>query len=483
MPYTLEEVAEHNKPTSCWVIINQQVYDVTEFLLEHPGGATIILKYAGRDATRAYEPIHPKDALQKHLPSSKHLGPLHADAVKTLAEADMNRKKTKDELRVEQARKQRPPLSRILSLADMEAVAHKVLPYKVYRFYSTGADDEVSLGENSRAFTRFFFNARVMRPVSNCDISTTILGFKSSLPIFACGAALAKLGHPLGEVNITRACGKAGIIQMISTHCSCSYSEIAEAALPSQPLFFQLYKSSNDKKAEMLVQEAERLGYKSIWLTVDVAQIGNRERDVKSGWELEAQESGPVLYDEQADSENVNFFGTSNPVVAQDDQNMTWEKTIPWLRSVTKLPIVVKGVQSVEDAVLATEAGVDGILLSNHGGRQLEYSLPPLEVLYKIRKQRPDVFDKAEVYMDGGVRRGTDVIKALCLGARAVGFGRAFLYAQSAYGEAGCDKIIQILEREITTAMRLLGASKLRDLKPEMASFCLEYTHNEANWC
>uniref|UniRef100_A0A0W0FBI3 Cytochrome b2 n=1 Tax=Moniliophthora roreri TaxID=221103 RepID=A0A0W0FBI3_MONRR len=476
MPYTLEEVAEHNKPHSCWVIINEQVYDVTDFLLEHPGGASIILKYAGRDATRAYEPIHPKDALEKNLPASKHLGPIHSDAAKKLAEADAKRKKTKDELRVELAMRQRPLLSRVLSLADMEAVAYKVLPYKVYRFYSTGADDEVTLDQNSRAFTRFFFHARVMRPVSNCDLSTTILGFKSSLPIFVCGAALAKLGHPLGEVNITRACGKAGLIQMISTHCSCSYSEIADAALPAQPLFFQLYKSSNDKKAEILIREVERLGYKSIWLTVDLADLGNRERDVRSVWELEEQETGPVAHNEElSNKEAVNFFGTSNPVVAQDDRDMTFEKTIPWLRSITKLPIVLKGVQCVEDAILAAEAGVDGILLSNHGGRQLEYSLPPMEVLYKIRKQQPDVFHKTEVFLDGGVRRGTgksrfryNVIKALCLGARAVGFGRAFLYAQSAYGEAGCDKIIQILDREMTTAMRLLGASRIQDLKPEM---------------
>ncbi|KAG7091170.1 hypothetical protein E1B28_010222 [Marasmius oreades] len=472
MPFSLEDVAVHNNRDSCWVIINQQVYDVTEFLPEHPGGFSIILKYAGRDATRAYVPIHPKDALEKHLPKSKHLGPIADAAAQKLEEAEVKREKSQDELRVEKSRRERPLLSRILNLYDMDEVAKKVLPFKVYSFYSCGADDGITLEQNTRAFSRFFFNPRVMRPVSKCDPSTKILGFNSSLPIFVSGAAQAKLGHPLGELNITRACGKAKLAQMISTHSSCSYSEIANAALPGQPLFFQLYKSSIDEKAASLVKEVESLGYKSIWLTVDVATLGNREKDVKSGWVLEDQEKGvPSYYIEEAEKggeESVNFFGTSSPRVALDDHDMTWQKTVPWLRSVTKLPIALKGIQCVEDAVLAAEAGVDGILLSNHGGRQLEYSLPPLEVLYRIRKQRPDVFDKTEVYIDGGVHRGTDVLKAVCLGAKAVGFGRAFLFAQSAYGEAGCDKIIQILRREIVTGMRLLGASSIKELRPEM---------------
>jgi len=170
----------------------------------------------------------------------------------------------------------------------------------------------------------------------------------------------------------------------------------------------------------------------------------------------------------QIDNGEVNMAGTAGAMVQNDDRDMTWEKTIPWLRSVTKLPIVIKGVQCVEDAVLAAEAGVDGILLSNHGGRQLEYSLPPIEVLYRLRRQRPDIFGKLEVYIDGGITRGTAVLKALCLGATAVGLGRPFLYAQSAYGAAGVVKIVRILEREIVTAMRLLGASNVKDLRPEM---------------
>ncbi|KAJ7170015.1 FMN-dependent dehydrogenase-domain-containing protein [Mycena filopes] len=468
--FSLEQVAAHSTPTDCWVIIKDQVYDVTEFLQEHPGGAKIILKYAGRDATSAYEPIHPPDALQKNLPPSKHLGPLSAAAAQSVSDDQQNRKKTKDELRVEDALSQRPPLVRIMSLADMEAVARKVLSIKAEAYYSSAADDHITVTENARAFSRFFFHPRVMRPVGDCDPSTTILGFKSSIPVLVSGAALAKLGHPLGEVNISRGAKTTGIIQMVSSNASMSPAEIIEAAGSSYPLFFQLYKNANDAVALKRVRDVEQLGYKALFLTVDAVVPGNREKDARTPWVMQDLEQGfPTVFVEGEGAEDGdNIFGTAGALIAHDDRNMTWEKTIPWLRSITKLPIVIKGIQCVEDAVLATEAGVDGIMLSNHGGRQLEYSLPPIEVLYRLRKQRPDVFDKTEVYIDGGVQRGTDVLKALCLGARAVGLGRPFLYAQSAYGEAGVVKIVQILEREILTGMRGLGATCVRDLKPEM---------------
>ncbi|KAF7356759.1 hypothetical protein MVEN_01010900 [Mycena venus] len=456
--WSLNQVALHNKPTDCWVIIKNHVYDVTDFLQEHPGGSKIILKYAGGDATSAYEPIHPPDALEKNLPLSKHLGPLSASAARVVAHDQEIRQKTKDELRVDQSLLQRPPLIRILSLADMEEVARKVLSIKAEAFYSSAADDHITVTENARAFSRFFFHPR------------------SSIPVFVSASSMAKLGHPLGEVNISKGAATTGIIQMVSSSASMSYAEIIQAAPPSQPLFFQLYKNRVDAVAEKRVREIERLGYKAIFLTVDAVVLGNREKDVKSPWfTWMVREKRTV----------ATVLGTTAALIANDDRDLAWEKTLEWLRSVTNLPLVIKGILLFvvsctvltvvfrdSDAVLAAEAGVDGILLSNHGGRQLEYSLPPMEVLYRLRKQRPDVFDKVEVYIDGGIKRGTDVLKALCLGATAVGLGRPFLYAQSAspeaYGEAGVVKIVQILEREIVTGMRGLGAASVKDLKPEM---------------
>jgi len=470
--WTLQQVVQHNTLDSCWVIIHNNVYDVTEFLPEHPGGAQIIFKYAGRDATSVYDPIHPPDALDKHLPRNKHLGPLDKDAALVVAKARENKPMTKDQLRMERAEREKPPLSRILNLKDMEDIARKVLSSKAFAYYYSASDDEITNIENARAFSRFFFRPRVMRAVSHCDPSTTILGFRSAIPVFASGAALAKLGHPLGEVNITSGASSTSIIQMVSSNASLSPSEIMSAASPSQPLFFQLYKNKDDAVALAFIQEIEQLGYKAIFLTVDAIVYGNRERDVKAPWIEEDMEREGLEGDErQVDKEaleDIDLSGTAGALVKNDDRDMTWEKTIPWLRRVSRLPIVIKGVQCVEDCVLAAEAGVDGILLSNHGGRQLEYSLPPIEVLYRLRQQRADIFDKLEVYIDGGITRGTAVLKALCLGATAVGLGRPFLYAQSAYGAAGVVKVIRILEQEIVRGMRLLGASNVKELKPEM---------------
>ncbi|KAF9786874.1 FMN-dependent dehydrogenase-domain-containing protein [Thelephora terrestris] len=470
--WSLNEIAKHNAASDCWVIIDNKVYDVTEFLSLHPGGEQIILKYAGRDATAAYKPIHPEDALEKSLPKEKHLGFVDANAIRELQQSDTNRKQTKDELRMERAKASKLPLGRILTLQDMEDVARDVLSYKANAYYSSAADDQITHTENVRAFSRFFFHPRVLRTVSQCSPATKILGCRSSLPIFVSSAALAKLGHPLGETNITRGAGRTGVIQMVSTNASFSASEIYAARVsPTQPLFFQLYKKRDDSEAEKLVQEVEALGYNAIFLTVDAIVAGRRDRDIKAPFALEDQEREGTKqqpYVEGPQEEEGHTLGTSGALVAGNDVDMTWEKTIPWLRSVTKLPIVIKGIQCVADAVLAAETGVDGILISNHGGRQLEYSLPSIEVLYRLRIQRPDIFQRIEVYVEGGARRGTDILKALCLGATAVGMGRPFLYAQSAYGDAGVVKIIRILEQEIVYGMRLLGASSVRDLVPEM---------------
>ncbi|KIY45449.1 hypothetical protein FISHEDRAFT_49216 [Fistulina hepatica ATCC 64428] len=463
MPLTLAEVKNHNSKKFCWVIIKNNVYDVTEFLDEHPGGAAAILKYAGRDATAAYEPIHPPGAL-KHLPPSKHLGPLDETSAKTVSDAQANRVKTKDDIRSEIAHKYKPPLYRILSLPEMEVVARRVMTHKALAYYSSSADDQTAYFENARAFSRFFFRARVLRPVSRCDPSTHILGFPSSIPVLACGTGLARLGHPDGEANITRGCHARGAIQMVSSNASLSYEQIMAAAAPGQTIFFQLYKDARDEVAERRVHDVEALGYKAIFLTVDAIVPGKREFDIRSPWYLEEQErGGPLEYvEEQTGTPDGNLLGTAGALISGTDQDMTWEKTIPWLRRVTKLPIVVKGIEC--DALLAKEAGVDGILISNHGGT----AFPPMEILYRLRMQHPECFNGMEVYIDGGITRGSDVVKALCLGATAVGLGRPFLYAQAAYGAKGVEKILEILDNEILSCMRHIGVTSVAELNPSL---------------
>ncbi|KAI0030647.1 FMN-dependent dehydrogenase-domain-containing protein [Vararia minispora EC-137] len=471
MPLTLDDVASHNSFKSCWVIIKNKVYDLTEFLPEHPGGQKVILQYAGRDATHAYEPIHPPGILERMLPAERHLGEITEEARRGLNLDGKGKKMTVDEERVQRAQANKLPIDRMLNLHDLERVARQVLPYKALAYWSAAADDEITYAENSRAFGRFFFHPRVLRAVSQCDPATTILGYRTSIPVFVSGASWAKLGHPLGEINITRGAYATGIIQMISFYASLSSRQIADArGSPDQTLFFQLYKHKDDILAAQRIREVESQGYKAIFLTVDALVAGNRERDNRALFEMEDMEraASDNLATKSGTRSNAAAMvaggGTAGFYLAGDDRDMTWGKTIPWLRGVTNLPLVIKGIQCVEDAVLAVEAGVDGILLSNHGGN----SPPPIEVLYKLRKQRPDVFSKLEVYIDGGIRRGTDVLKALCLGARAVGLGRPFLYAQAAYGEEGVVKTVRIIEREVITGMRLLGAATVSDLVPEM---------------
>ncbi|KAF8559210.1 hypothetical protein OG21DRAFT_1594664 [Imleria badia] len=467
--YDLAQIAQHNTTTSCWVIIRNKVYDVTDFLFDHPGGPHVIMEFGGRDATAAYVPIHPSDALDKNIAPEKHLGDLDQTSILELRQAKKNQTKTRDELRVEEAIKNRPPLSRIISVQDLEEAAKKLLPYKALAYYASAADDSITHTENARAFSRFFFRPRVMKNVSGCDTSSTILGYKTSIPVYISGSALARLGHPLGEVNLTRGASKTGIIQMVSTNASLSYGQIAAArSSPDQPIFFQLYKHKNDATAAKRIREVEALGYKAIFLTVDALVPSNREMDTRAPHYLEDFENKGVKRQLDSKDEEVGILGTAGGLIINNDVDMTWEKTIPWIRSITRLPIVIKGIQCVADAVLAAEAGCEGIVLSNHGGRQLEYSLPPLEVLYKLYKEHPEVFEKTEVYIDGGIRRGTDVIKALCLGAKAVGLGRAFLYAQSAYGEAGVVRLVHILQREISFGMQCLGVRSIDQLSPEM---------------
>ncbi|KAH0838416.1 FMN-dependent dehydrogenase-domain-containing protein [Lanmaoa asiatica] len=462
--YNLAQVAQHNTTASCWVIIRNKVYDVTDFLFDHPGGPQVILGFGGRDATAAYIPIHPSDALDKNIAPEKHLGDLDRASILELRQAKKNQTKTRDELRVEEALKIRPPLSRIINVQDMEETAKKILPYKVLAYYASAADDSMTHMENARAFSRFFFHPRVMRTVSGCDTSSTILGYRTSIPVYISGSALARLGHPLGEVNLTRGAYKTGIIQMVSTNASLSYGQIATArGSPDQAIFFQLYKHKNDPSAAKRIQEVEALGYKAIFLTVDALVPSNRELDTRAPHYLEDLENQGAKHqpNSKVGEEEIGILGTAGGLIINNDLDMTWARTIPWMRSITGLPIGFNVLH--KDAVLAAEAGCEGIVLSNHGGRQLEYSLPPLEILYKLRKEHPESISTAAF-----VAALVDVLKALCLGAKAVGLGRAFLYAQSAYGEAGVVHLVRILQREIKFGMESLGVRSIDQLSPEM---------------
>ncbi|KAI0059917.1 glyoxylate dehydrogenase [Artomyces pyxidatus] len=465
-----EVVQQHNNRSSCWIIVHGKVYDVTEFLDEHPGGSKIILKYAGKDATEAYEPIHPPDAITTNLPKEKHLGTVDPNTivqvVKEVTEADLRRKMLMEA---------RPPLEEILNLHDFEAVAKVVLPEKAWAYYSSASDDEITIRENRLAYQRVWFRPRVLRDVSKVDWSTTILGQKSSLPVYISATALGKLGHPDGELNLTRAAGKHGVIQMIATLASCSFDEIVDAALPDQTFFLQLYVNRDREITKRYVQHAERRGVKALFITVDAPQLGRREKDMRL--KLVGDDAGAEV---QRGQDVPKDQGVARAISAFIDPSLSWDD-IPWFKSITKMPIILKGISTAEDALLAYDAGVQGIVLSNHGGRQLDTARSGLEVLTEVTAalRARGVYPSRtfDIFVDGGVRRASDVLKALALGAKAVGVGRPFLYAFSAYGQEGVERAIQIFRDELEMNMRLLGVRTLDELRPEMVDASAIHSH------
>ncbi|KAJ3972939.1 FMN-dependent dehydrogenase-domain-containing protein [Lentinula raphanica] len=459
-----KEVAQHNNRESCWIIVHGKVYDVTEFLDDHPGGSRIILKYAGKDATQEYDPIHPPDAITSNLPPEKHLGPVQPITVEKV-EVQINDEE-KDRLeRIER----RPSLSEILNLHDFESIAKEVMPVKAWAYYSSAADDEITIRENHAAYHRIWFRPRILRDVTSVDFSSTILGHKTSMPIYITATALGKLGHPDGELILTRAAAKHGVIQMIPTLASCSFDELVDGAQPGQVQFFQLYVNKDRAITKRIVQHAESRGIKGLFITVDAPQLGRREKDMRQ--KFEAEDPAEVS---KAGKDHVDRSqGAARAISSFIDPGLHWGD-LKWFKSITRMPLILKGVQCWEDALEAYDQGMAGVVLSNHGGRQLDFARSGVEILVEcvkhLKEKRGLSFpnQKFQLFVDGGVRRATDVLKAVALGATAVGIGRPFLYAYSAYGPDGVDRALQILHDEFEMNMRLLGAPFIKDVVPEM---------------
>ncbi|KAI9659886.1 MAG: hypothetical protein M1821_001238 [Bathelium mastoideum] len=458
---TGEQVAKHNSRESCWVIVHGRAYDVTEFLPEHPGGPKIILKYAGKDATEEYEPIHPPDTLDKYLDKSKHLG-----------EVDMNtvEQEEKEEDPDEEERQKRiarmPILEQCYNLMDFEGVAKHVMKKTAWAYYSSGADDEITMRENHSAYHKIWFRPRILQDVAKIDFSTTMLGTKVDIPFYVTATALGKLGNPEGEVVLTRGARKHNVIQMIPTLASCSFDEIVDAAEGGQVQWLQLYVNQDRNITKRIVEHAEKRGCKGLFITVDAPQLGRREKDMRSKF----SDVGSNVQSSDGNSSVDRSQGAARAISSFIDPALSWAD-LPWFRSITRMPIVLKGVQRVEDVLRAVETGcVQGVVLSNHGGRQLDFARSGVEVLDEVMPalRERGWENKIEVFVDGGVRRATDILKALCLGAKGVGIGRPFLYAMSAYGLAGVDRAMQLLKDEMEMNMRLIGCSSIDQLNPTL---------------
>ncbi|KAH8118287.1 FMN-dependent dehydrogenase-domain-containing protein [Phellopilus nigrolimitatus] len=455
------EVQKHNTRGSCWVIIDGQVYDATSIVDTHPGGTAVLLKNAGKDATKAFIPIHPPGTLSS-LPPDAHIGPV--DPATLPKEAT---EQSDEEKRIARARASLPPPEAALNLQDIVKFAEQVLTSTAWAYYRSAGDDNYTFYENSAVFKRFWFRPRVLNKVSQISTATSIIGQHCSLPIFIAPAALARLGHRDGEMNFVRAAASEQIAMGMSINASCSIDEVMSArAHNDQPVFFQIYMNRNRTASEALIKRVETEGFKAIILTVDSAVPGKRELDQRAKGDFSVNQFGPS----NGKSQNGSGLGVAHAISGYQDPDVCWDD-IPWIQGLTKLPIIIKGIQCVEDAEKAFNFGVHGIIISNHGGRSLDFAPAPMTVLYELHQQRPDIIKNNEVYIDGGITRGSDVLKALCLGARGVGLGRAFLYANGAWGEAGVRRVVQIMREEIETGMRLLGVTSIDQLNPNLVRY------------
>ncbi len=343
-----------------------------------------------------------------------------------------------------------------INLLDYEALAGQRMAHIpwAWDYYQGGSEDEVSLRANRIAFEQLRLRPRMLVDVSTCDLRTSVLGTSVSMPILVAPTAAHGLAHPDAECATARAVQQAGTLMVVSTQSTRSLEEIAQAGLG--PRWFQLYIDSY-QQAESLIRRAEAAGYGALVLTVDTPRRGRRERDMRNQLSRHLQAHAPSV-----GSGNVSplMENSSNGEETSITDALTWE-VLPWLRSITKLPILLKGILTAEDARLSLEYGAAGIIVSNHGGRQLDGVVASIEALPEVVEA---IAGRCEVYVDGGVRRGTDVLKALALGARAVLLGRPILWGLAVDGEPGVRHIFQLLRAEFELAMALAGCPNTKSI-------------------
>jgi isopentenyl diphosphate isomerase/L-lactate dehydrogenase-like FMN-dependent dehydrogenase len=325
-----------------------------------------------------------------------------------------------------------------ITVDDYEPVARGRLPKDVYAFYAGGAGDEWTLAENRRAFDRWTLRPRFLRGAGEPDPSTTLLGTPASFPVLVAPWAYQRMAHPDGELATARAAAAAGTIMVVSSTTVNYLEDVASAS--SGPKWWQLYVFEDRDATTQMLRRVADAGFQAICLTIDVPQFGLRHRDTRSGFEI------PI---------------TVNPSSLMYAGNLSWDD-LGWIRDASsELPLLLKGILTAEDALLAVEAEVDGIVVSNHGGRQLDGSPAGISVLPEVVGA---VKGRIPVLMDGGIRRGTDVLKALALGASAVMVGRPAVWGLAVDGEAGVADVLRILREEFENAMALTGCRTVAEI-------------------
>jgi isopentenyl diphosphate isomerase/L-lactate dehydrogenase-like FMN-dependent dehydrogenase len=333
-----------------------------------------------------------------------------------------------------------------LNASEFERLAEGKVEPGPWGYFAGGAGDERTLADNVAAFGRWRLRPRMLVDVGSVTTETSVLGREVSMPVLVAPTAFQQLAHPDGDLAVARGTAAAGTVMCLSTLGGASPAELAEAA-PGGRHWFQLYWSRDREFTQALVEAAAEAGFEAIVLTIDLPAAGRRERDLRAAFEIPEDLPLPNLARHLGGGD---FHATLGQVV---DPTITW-RDLEWLRSVSSLPLIVKGILTSEDARLACEHGVDGVVVSNHGGRQLDGAPASLDALPEIVDA---VSGRCLVVMDGGVRRGTDVVTALALGARAVLVGRPVLWALAVGGEEGVQRVLELLRAEVELALQLLG--------------------------
>ncbi len=371
---------------------------------------------------------------------------------------------------------------RVVCIEDFRSVARERIPKSVFDYLDGGAEGEVTLRENCRVFNDVTFRPRHAVAVAQCSLGTRVLGFDLALPFLLAPVGYSRLMHPGGEVAAARAAGRAGTAYILSTISGHKLEDVRAAS--QGPVFYQLYLMGGRGAAEAAIERARVAGFNALVVTIDTPVSGIRERDYRNGMK-ELISGGPfekIPYLPQIFSrpgwllsflrdggvpplQNVVVPGKGpmqliDVATALAESTPTWAD-LRWIREIWKGPIVMKGVLTAEDARRAIDEGVAAISVSNHGGRQLDGVPASLRALPEVVEA---VKGRLEVWMDGGIRRGTDIVKALCLGANAVLCGRAYAYGLAAGGEAGVDRAIEILKTDLERTLRLLGCASVADL-------------------
>jgi 4-hydroxymandelate oxidase len=350
-----------------------------------------------------------------------------------------------------------------LNLTEIELAARERLAPLAYEYYVGGANDEVTIRENRAAFERLALRYRVLVDVSRRSTSTTVLGTRVDFPVLVAPTAFQRLACDEGEMATARAAAASGTVMILSTASTCTIEDVGAVG---GNLWFQLYVYADRGMTKALVERAEASGMRAIVLTVDAPMLGRRERDLRNRFHLpdgvrlaNVPSSGSVPM-----PTGHGESGLANHFASGIDAALTW-KDVDWLRSITKLPVLIKGIVRGDDAVRAVDHGAAGVIVSNHGGRQLDTAIASVRALPEVAEA---VAGRAEVLLDGGVRRGTDVIKALALGARAVLLGRPVVWGLAAAGESGARRVLELLRAEVDLAMALCGCPSVGDISRDL---------------